>query len=69
MFVESGKRIAAVWGPVHSSDIGDYQLYDTETGRMVDEVFATAEVEGKSGTVHGLGPTAPAWAKKLERQH
>jgi hypothetical protein len=66
MFVDGGKRIAAVWGPVHFSDIGDYQLYDTETGRMIDEVLANAEVAGKDGTVHGLGPNAPAWAKQLE---
>ena len=66
MLLEGGKRLAAVWGPVHSSDIGDYELYDTETGRMIDEVFADAEVAGKNGTVHGLGANAPVWAKQLE---
>jgi hypothetical protein len=69
MFLDGGKRIAAVWGPVHFSDIGDYQLYDTESGHMIEEVLANAEVEGKNGTVHGLGPKAPAWAKQLESQH
>jgi hypothetical protein len=69
MLLAGGKRIAAVWGPVHFSDIGDYQLYDTETGHIIDEVLANAEVEGKNGTVHGLGPNAPAWARQLERQH
>lgn len=32
IFLDGGKRIAAVWGPVHFSDFGNYQLYDTETG-------------------------------------
>jgi len=68
MFCDDGKHVAAVWGPVHFSDIGDYQLYDTETGHMIDEVVADAEVEGKDGTVHGLGTDAPAWAKELEKQ-
>ena len=68
MFVEGGKNVAAVWGPLHLSDIGDYQLYDTETGRMIEEVIGDKEVEGKDGTIHGLGPDAPAWAKELEKQ-
>jgi len=68
MFVDGGKRVAAVWGPVHGSDIGDYQLYDTETGRMIDEVIGDKETEAKDGTLHGLGADAPAWAKKLEKQ-
>jgi hypothetical protein len=67
-FVDGGKLIAAVWGPVHFSDVGDYQLYDAETGRMLDEVVANAEVGGKNGTIHDLGPDAPAWAKELEGQ-
>lgn len=67
MFVEGGKRVAAVWGPVHLSDIGDYQLFDAETGHMIDEVIGDKEVAGKNGTYHGLGPTAPAWAKELEK--
>lgn len=64
-FVDGGKRVAAEWGPVHSSDIGDYQLYDSETGAMIDEVFGDAEVEGG---VHGLAPNAPKWAKELEKK-
>lgn len=69
MFLDGGERIAAVWGAVHLSDIGEYQLYDPETGRMIDEVVANAEGKGKNGTIHGLVPSAPAWAKHLERQH
>ena len=68
MFCDGGKHVAAVWGTVHFSDIGEYQLYDTETGHMMDEVIANAEIEGKNGTVHGLGPDAPAWAKELGKQ-
>ena len=67
MFLDGGKRIAAVWGPVHS-DTGDYQLYDTETGHLIDEVLAGAEVEGKKGNFHGLRADAPTWAKELEKQ-
>lgn len=68
MFLDGGKRIAAVWGPVHSSDVGDYQLYDTESGRMIAEVVADAEVGEKNENIHGLRPDAPAWAKVLEKQ-
>jgi len=67
MFVDGGSRVAAVWGPVHLSDIGDYQLYDAETGRMFEEVVGDKEVAGKNGPYHGLGPSAPAWAKELEK--
>ncbi|MFZ1918277.1 MAG: hypothetical protein WAU58_11935 [Terriglobales bacterium] len=68
MFRDGGEHVAAVWGTVHFSDIGDYQLYDTETGHMVDEVIGNEEIEGKNGTVHGLGQDAPAWAKELGKQ-
>lgn len=67
-FLDKGKHIAAVWGPVHFSDVGDYQLYDTDTGRMIDEVLASTEVEGKNGARHKLAPDAPAWARELEKQ-
>jgi hypothetical protein len=69
MFLDGGKHIAAAWGTVHFSDIGNYQLYDSETGRMIDEALGDAEVEGKNGTIHGLGPNAPEWARQLERQN
>jgi hypothetical protein len=68
MFCDGGKHLAAVWGPIHFSDIGDYQLYDTESGHVIDEVMGDVEVEGKEGTIHALGPSAPAWAKDLEKQ-
>lgn len=67
MFLDGGKRIAAVWGPVHC-DTGDYQLYDTEIGHLIDEVLAGAEVDGKNGNIHRLRADAPAWAKQLEKQ-
>ncbi|HEX9111162.1 MAG TPA: hypothetical protein VF845_06750 [Terriglobales bacterium] len=67
MFVGGGKRVAAVWGAVHLSEIGDYQLYDPETGHMIEEIIGDKEIEGKDGTVHGVGPDAPAWAKELEK--
>jgi hypothetical protein len=68
MFREGGKQVAAEWGPVHLSDIGDYQLYDAMTGRMIDAVMANEEIEGKNGKIHGLGPDAPAWARELENK-
>lgn len=67
MFVDSGKRIATVWGPVHGSDIGDYQLYDTETGRMIERAIGDKKIESKDGTIHGVGPGAPAWVKEMEK--
>jgi hypothetical protein len=60
-FRDGGKRVAAVWGPTHGTDAGDYQLYDVKTGRMVSDVFGDLETQS-------LSADAPQWARETERQ-
>jgi hypothetical protein len=60
-FRNGGKQIAAVWGTTHGPAIGDYQLYDTETGRVVSEVFGDPATQS-------LSADAPLWAIETERQ-
>jgi len=60
-FVDGGKRVAVVWGLTHGPEVGDFQLYDVNTGRMLSEVFGDSDIQG-------LKPNAPKWAKKLEEQ-
>lgn len=60
-FRDGGKRVVAVWGPTHGSSVGDYQLFDVETGRMVSEVIGDS-------TSQSLGADAPEWAIETERQ-
>jgi hypothetical protein len=60
-FRDGGKRVAAVWGPTHGPEVGDYQLYDVKTGRLVSEVFGDP-------TTQSLSADAPEWAKETERQ-
>jgi hypothetical protein len=61
-FRDGGRRIAAVWGTTHGPAVGDYQLYDTETGRVVSEVFGDPATQS-------LKADAPEWAKEIERQN
>jgi hypothetical protein len=61
-FRDGGKHVAAVWGPTHGPQVGDYQLYDTQTGHMISEVF------GNSAT-QSLSADAPEWAKETERAY
>jgi hypothetical protein len=58
-FLDSGKNLAAVWGPTHGPEVGDYQLYDVNSGRMISEVFGDSEVQA-------LKANAPSWAKQTE---
>jgi len=60
-FVDGGKKVAVVWGLTHGPEVGDFQLYDVNTGRMLSEVFGDSDIQG-------LKPNAPKWAKKLEEQ-
>jgi len=60
-FRDGGKHIAAVWGFTHGPEVGDFQLYDAATGRMI------AEVRGKEET-QSLAPDAPEWAKQTEHE-
>lgn len=59
-FREGGKQVAAVWGATHGPEIGDYQLYDVETGRLISEVFGDPATQS-------LHADAPEWAKELDR--
>jgi len=61
MFLDGGKRVAAVWGPTHGAESGDYQLYDTNTGRMLAAVFSDEAIQS-------LYRQAPDWAKQLEKR-
>ena len=36
-FVQGGKKLEIVSGTVHGSDVGDYQLYDVKTGKLISE--------------------------------
>ena len=40
MFVQGGKHVAVVFGPTHGPEVGDYRLYDVQTGKLVTEVWA-----------------------------
>lgn len=62
MFRDGGKQIAAVWGPTHGPEVGDYQLYDTQTGRLISEAFGNPATQS-------LNPDAPEWAKETERAY
>ncbi|HET9178160.1 MAG TPA: hypothetical protein VFQ24_07365 [Terriglobia bacterium] len=60
-FRDGGKRVAAVWGATHGPEVGDYQLYDVETGHLVSEVFGDPATQS-------LSADAPEWAKEVDRQ-
>lgn len=57
MFLKGGKEVAAVWGPTHGTDIGDYRLYDVQTGKLLSEVLGDTTISK---------PNAPAWVKQLQ---
>jgi hypothetical protein len=60
-FRDDGKHIAAVWGPTHGREVGDYQLYDARNCRLLSEVFGDPATQS-------LSADAPEWAKEAERQ-
>jgi hypothetical protein len=60
-FLDGGKRVSVVWGPTHGPEVGDYQLYDAKTGRMLSEVFGKEDIQA-------LAPDAPEWAKLVEEK-
>jgi hypothetical protein len=60
-FLDGGKHVAAVWGFTHGPGVGDYQLYDVKTGKMLSEVFGNAETQS-------LDSNAPDWAKQTEQK-
>jgi hypothetical protein len=59
-FRDGGKRVAAVWGPTHGPEVGDYQLYDVKTERKVAEVYGDQNTQS-------LRSDAPEWAKQTEK--
>lgn len=59
MFLDGGKQVAVVFGPTHGPEVGNYQLYDAKTGKLL------AEVSGDEDT-QSLKPDAPDWAKQLQ---
>lgn len=59
MFLGGGKRLAAVFGPTHGTEVGDYRLYDVQSGKLLSEVFGDESAQT-------LSPDAPEWAKVLE---
>jgi hypothetical protein len=60
-FCDGGRHVAAVWGTTHGPSVGDYQLYDVETGHLVSEVFGDP-------TTQSLSADAPEWAKDTDRR-
>jgi hypothetical protein len=59
MFLEGGKQVAVVFGPTHGPEVGDYQLYEVKTGKLVSEVWGDADTQS-------LKTDAPDWAKRLQ---
>jgi len=59
MFRDGGKHLAAVWGPTHGAEVGDYQLYDAATGKVTSETFGNPDTQS-------LAADAPEWAKQTE---
>ena len=45
-FVDGGKKVAVVWGLTHGTEVGDFQRYDVNTGRMLSEVFGDSDIQG-----------------------
>ncbi|HEX5413536.1 MAG TPA: hypothetical protein VFZ27_16910 [Terriglobia bacterium] len=60
-FRDGGKQVVVVWGTTHGPEVGDYQLYDVETGRLISEVFGDPATQS-------LRADAPEWAKEIDRQ-
>ena len=60
MFLNQGRQVAAVWGTTHEPEIGDFQLYDVQTGKLIAEVSGDVETQP-------LNSQAPEWAKQVEQ--
>lgn len=61
MFSRDGERLAVVFGPTHGTQVGDYQLYDVKTGKLISEVFSDEDTQA-------LKPNAPRWAQELQSE-
>lgn len=62
MFLHKGNQLAAVWGPTHGPEVGDYRLYDVKAGKLVSQVYGDDESQA-------LKADAPEWAKRLEERY
>lgn len=58
MFLQGGKQVAVVFGPTHG-EIGDYQLYNVKTGKLISQVWGNSETQS-------VEVDAPDWAKRLQ---
>jgi hypothetical protein len=58
---QAGKANAAVWGTTHGPQVGDFQLYDVQAGKMIAEVSGDVETQS-------LNSQAPEWAKQVEQE-
>lgn len=56
MFVAGGSEVAFVQGPTHGTDIGDYKLCDTKTGKLLSNLYGP------------LSDNSPKWAKALDAE-
>ena len=59
MFVQAGKQVAVVFGPTHGPEVGDYRLYDVQTGELVSEVSGDEDTQA-------LTADTPDWARQLQ---
>ena len=60
-FRDAGTQVATVWGLTHGPEVGDFQLYDVATRRMVAEVFGDEASQQ-------LKSDAPNWAQDLQAE-
>ena len=58
-FRSGGERVTAVWGPTHGPEVGDYQLYDVKTGRMVAQVYGDLETQSLQAYTRRSGQNRP----------
>ena len=59
MFFRGGDVVAVVFGPTHGPEVGDYRLYDVQTGKLLSEVLGDEDTQS-------LKPDAPEWAQLLQ---
>ncbi len=62
MFLDGGSQVAIMFGPVHGTAAGDYQLYNVGNGKLLSEVWGDEELQS-------LKADAPEWAKRLESKN
>ena len=60
-FLDGGRKVATVWGLTHGPEVGDFQLFDINTGRMLAEVFGDEDTQQ-------LKSDAPNWARDLQAE-